>query len=173
MSWSAATAPRLCTFDPYGELVRAGAIAATMGSMSLLSTTLRIAWASPNTLIGLLAWPLVLFGGGTARVVDGVLELQGPWIRWILIHLPFVGPAGAAAMTLGHVVIGCSAGELNRTRAHERVHVRQYERWGPLFLPAYVAFSVAAQLRGEDPYMGNRFEREAYSTADVVDTSTD
>ena len=65
-------------------------------------------------------------------------------------------------MTLGHVVLGRSLGALDDTRAHERVHVRQCERWGPLFLPAYGLASLAAALRGRNAYLDNRFEREAY-----------
>lgn len=127
---------------------------------------LRRLWAGPNTLVGLLFVPLAVIGSGTVRGVDGVLELEGPGIRWILARLPFVGPGGAAAMTLGHVVIGQSRAELDRTRRHERVHVRQYERWGPLFLPAYGVSSGLARLAGKDPYRGNRFEREAYAVDD-------
>ncbi len=54
---------------------------------------------------------------------------------------------------------------LDRTRAHERVHVRQYERWGPLFLPAYLAASLCAVARGRHAYFGNCFEREAIRRA--------
>ena len=64
-------------------------------------------------------------------------------------------------MTLGHVVLGCDAVGLESTRVHERVHVEQYERWGLLLLPAYMAASVAAYIRGGDYYFDNRFEREA------------
>ena len=45
-------------------------------------------------------------------------------------------------MTLGHVVLGRSAAALAETRAHERVHVTQCERWGPFFVPAYAASSL-------------------------------
>jgi hypothetical protein len=51
------------------------------------------------------------------------------------------------------------------SRAHERVHVRQYERWGPLFLPSYLFLSLYMYLRGCDPYRDNPFEREAFDTA--------
>jgi drug/metabolite transporter (DMT)-like permease len=68
-------------------------------------------------------------------------------------------------MTLGHVVLGRDENCLEDCGDHERVHVRQYESWGPLFLPAYFGSSIAALLRGDDPYLGNRFEREAYEQA--------
>ena len=47
------------------------------------------------------------------------------------------------------------------TRAHERVHVRQYEWWGPLFVPAYLLAGLWALIHGGHPYFDNRFEREA------------
>jgi hypothetical protein len=65
-------------------------------------------------------------------------------------------------MTLGHVVWGVDPAALDRTRAHERIHVAQYERWGPLFLPAYALSSLMAWSRGQDPYRDNRFERQAF-----------
>jgi hypothetical protein len=43
------------------------------------------------------------------------------------------------AITLGHVVLATTESALKKTRSHERVHVRQYERWGPFFIPAYLA----------------------------------
>ena len=94
-------------------------------------------------------------------MVDGVLELHGRGIAWVLRHLvPIRG--GAAAMTFAHVVIGRDAECLESTREHERVHVRQYERWGILFYPAYLLASLWLLLRGRDAYLENPFEREAY-----------
>jgi hypothetical protein len=66
-----------------------------------------------------------------------------------------------AAMTLGHVILAVDQPTLDRWRAHERVHVRQAERWGPLFPLAYAAASAAAWGRGKDPYLENFFELEA------------
>ena len=40
--------------------------------------------------------------------------------------------------------------------------MRQYERWGPFFIPAYLLSSLVQLLRRRDPYLDNRFEREAY-----------
>ena len=68
-------------------------------------------------------------------------------------------------MTLGHVVLGRDLHCLESTRAHERIHVRQVERWGPLFLPAYALASLMAFSRGGHPYHDNVFEREAYESA--------
>ena len=68
-------------------------------------------------------------------------------------------------MTLGHVVLGQSAESLDFSREHELVHVRQYERWGPVFLPAYFLSSLIAWAQGKNPYYDNAFEREAYGQA--------
>jgi hypothetical protein len=68
-------------------------------------------------------------------------------------------------MTLGHVVLGQTAEFLESTREHERVQVEQYERWAPLFLPAYGLASIYLWLKGRDPYRENPFEKEAYGRA--------
>ncbi|MGL5096793.1 MAG: hypothetical protein ACRDD1_14455, partial [Planctomycetia bacterium] len=68
----------------------------------------------------------------------------------------------AAALTLGHVVLGRDRARLDATRAHEAVHVRQYETWGPFFIPLYLGLSAVLYLRGRDAYRENPFEREAY-----------
>jgi hypothetical protein len=41
--------------------------------------------------------------------------------------------------------------------------VRQYEIWGPAFLPAYLASSLWQWVKGAHPYWDNRFEREAFA----------
>lgn len=74
-------------------------------------------------------------------------------------------PAGAAALTLGYVVFALDQITLDRSRIHERVHVRQYERWRSLFILAYFFSSLTARLGGRHPYYGNRFEREAYAVS--------
>ncbi len=58
------------------------------------------------------------------------MEIDGRRIAAMLNRL--VIPA--MAITLGHCVLGQSQGALDVTRFHERVHVRQYEWWGPLFI---------------------------------------
>ena len=122
---------------------------------------LRYVWASPATLLGLALAALALWRG-RVRIADGILEAHGPWLRWLLATcVPL--PGGAEAMTLGHVVIGRDQWALEASRAHERVHVRQYERWGPLFLPAYLIASLWAALSGGHYYADNLFERDASS----------
>lgn len=112
-------------------------------------------WALPNTLLG-----LVFALGGNCRVVDGVVEIHNRFAAWFLGHFPLC--KGAAAMTLGHVVIGQDANCLRTSRRHERIHVRQYETFGPFFIPLYFACTFHAWRVGDDPYLGNYFEVEAY-----------
>lgn len=96
------------------------------------------------------------------RIVQGALEIHGGLAGFFLrCCVPLRG--GASAMTLGHVVLGRDRRLLNLTRSHERVHVRQYERWGPLFIPAYGIASFILLLRGRRPYEENPFEREAFN----------
>lgn len=121
------------------------------------------AWVLPTTAVGLLATALTLVTRGRARWVDGVLEVHGGFSDWALRKLVPL-PGGATAMTLGHVVIARDELSHDLTRSHERVHVRQCERWGPLFIPMYFLFSGVAKLRGKDAYMDNPFEREAYDS---------
>jgi hypothetical protein len=59
------------------------------------------------------------------------------------------------------VVVGVSLDALTATRAHERAHVRQFERWGVLLLVLYPLAGVLAWARGGHPYRDNVFEREA------------
>jgi hypothetical protein len=147
--------------------------------MSGLLRVIRYAWASPNTLLGLVFVPIALLPAFRAsrprwrrlgapprvRLVEGVLEVHGPWIGILLQRVvPIEG--GALAMTFGHVVIARDGRSLEVSRPHERVHVRQCERWGPLFIPAYLLASVWAWLRGRGAYEGNVFEVEAYRCAE-------
>lgn len=122
----------------------------------------RYLWAGPSSVLGL-AVLLLASRRAQVAVVDGVIEAHGPAINWGLTHLTVLA-GGASALTLGHVVIACDAAALRLTRAHERVHVRQYERWGPLFLPAYFAASLWAAASGKHCYLDNWFEREAWTT---------
>lgn len=127
--------------------------------MTLVIRPIRYLWATPATVIGLLLACFALWRGRVC-VVDGAIEAHGPLLRWGLRHLvPMAG--GAAAITFGHVVLAATAEALEWTRAHERVHVRQYERWGMLLLPAYGIASACAWVRGGHAYRDNRFEIEA------------
>lgn len=116
-------------------------------------------WASPYTLSGI---TIGLLLGGRFRRVDGVIEIHGPLVSRVLSRLL----VPALAMTWGHVVFGQNEFALNVTRRHERVHVRQYERWGPTFVPVYLLCSAWLFLRRQDGYRGNPFEVEAYAVDD-------
>lgn len=70
------------------------------------------------------------------------------------------------AMTLGHIILGQTEAALDVSRDHEHVHVRQYERWGPFFLPAYLGCSFVLWMQGRDAYRDNPFEVAAYAVAD-------
>lgn len=124
-------------------------------------------WPLPVTALGMLAVLLARSSGGSVQRVAGVLEAAGGWPGRCLRHgFPFSG--SVAAMTLGHVVIGVSHEALVATRAHERAHVRQFERWGVLLLVLYPLAGLAAWLRGGNPYYDNAFEREARAAADAA-----
>jgi hypothetical protein len=130
-----------------------------------LHRTLVYLWAAPATLLGLVPIPIALWQGGSCRVVAGVVEAHGGIITRLLRRgLPWVG--SGAAVTLGHVIWGCDQTCLDECRKHERIHVAQYERWGPLFIPLYLVASLMAHLRGLDPYRDNPFEREAFERAE-------
>ncbi len=122
-------------------------------------------WALPNTLIGLVFCAIARLSGGEVAVVDGVVEAHGGWTRRALRPNPFMRH-GIAAITFGHVVVGADAFQLQRTRVHERVHVRQYATFGPFFLPLYFLSSAWCVCRRVDPYRENVFEREAYRIED-------
>jgi hypothetical protein len=130
-------------------------------NLNRLISILAILWASPGTLLGIGLGVIGLATGGRVQRVGRVLEFHGGWLAWFLAKAPVIG--GASAMTLGHTVLACTAGDLVRTRSHELVHVAQYERWGPLFIPAYLGCSAWLWLRGRHPYWDNPFEREAYA----------
>ena len=116
------------------------------------------AWASPLSLVALVAGLLALPFGAKPRVSDAALVFERfPW-----------GPGGALA--LGNVVLhtGPSLDTTVRTYAavatgqagprvrlgdHERAHVYQAMVLGPLFLPVYLACGGISHR--------NRFEQAA------------
>jgi hypothetical protein len=109
---------------------------------------------------------LTLATGGQAKVVDGVLEICGGASDFYLRRVVgLVMSGGASAMTLGHVVLGRDLDLLDATRSHERIHVRQCEKWGPLFIPLYLGASLVAWMKGLRAYEDNPFEREAYENS--------
>lgn len=115
-------------------------------------------WTLPNTVLGACFVPLALLSGGGVRFERGAMEVHGGFARWFLRRVA----RGASAMTLGHVILGQDRWCLDWTRNHEHVHVRQYMRWGPFFLPAYALSSFVCWCRGQNPYFDNWFEKPAF-----------
>jgi hypothetical protein len=113
-------------------------------------------WASPNTLVGLLAALTVRARPAGWR---GVLLLEGArgGVAWVL------GKRKFAAITLGHVII-TNKPVSDHLLVHELAHVGQHERWGLGFYPAYLLTS----LRG---YKRNPFELAAKRLANAVKTA--
>lgn len=99
--------------------------------MRTLGRLARYAWAGPNTCLGVLAGLLSLM---RPRARDGVLVFEGRprGFLWALTRMK------RRAITLGHAVVTADPFE-GRLRRHELVHVRQYERLGPAYIPAYLA----------------------------------
>ena len=126
---------------------------------------LRYLWAAPYTLLGLLLGTVALLFGAGWQPNRGVIEFAGGGIGRAIAKLP---PAlGFSAMTLGHVILAVDRSALAQLRMHEHVHVAQYERWGPLFVPAYLLSSLLQLLRGRHPYRENHFERQAHAVVDA------
>jgi hypothetical protein len=135
--------------------------------MHSMLSPLRYVWALPATIVGLLLSLIALGSGATLQLVDGVIEVAGGSVGRFVSMLPRSLRFGA--ITFGHVIIGIDHVTLQRVRVHERVHVRQYERWGALFFPLYVASSFLQLLKRRDPYFDNCFEREACARLPVQD----
>ncbi|QJW84121.1 signal peptide prediction [Ramlibacter terrae] len=131
--------------------------------MPLLLRALKYARAGPYSAVGVLLGVLILLSGGTWRSWRGTLEFGGGGFGRLVSRMP--QPLRFSAMTLGHVILGVDTAALADLRPHEHVHVRQYERWGPLFLPAYLLSSLVQLLRGRNPYRENHFERQAFALA--------
>ena len=109
----------------------------------------RRAWASPASLLG-----LALAGSFDKRsVTRGILLAEGA--RW-----PRRFGWRYRAVTLGHVVLAVDELE-PAVIEHELVHVKQFERWGPLMFLLYPLASLGALLSGGHHYRDNMFERQA------------
>lgn len=121
-------------------------------------------WAAPCTAVGVVLGTLLLCAGASARWHAGVVEIalnsRGRSVAGLVDRMPF------AAITFGHVVFAATHKEHARLRGHERVHVRQYEIWGPLFFLLYPASSLFQVLRGRHAYYDNFFEIQAYAVED-------
>ena len=116
-------------------------------------------WASPYTALGVAVGAIAVMLGARAQFGRNALEF---------LDNPFIAFVGKAAITLGNT-IHYAPGRAPEDRVrrydragivtlgeHERAHTLQYERWGPLFLPVYVACWLPWI-----PPAGNRFEHAA------------
>lgn len=131
-----------------------------------MDTALRLAkycWAAPYSLLGLLFGLVAVLLGASPRRAAGAVEFGGGLLGRMLRRLP--PRISFSAITFGHVILGVDHRTLAEMREHEQVHVRQYERWGPLYIPAYLISSLLELLRGRNPYLDNYFERQAYAQA--------
>lgn len=98
---------------------------------------LAAAWAGPLTVIG---FALALVAGRVPRwspehgcfVAEGIRGPSAVALRWV----------GASANTVGQVVLSTADHPSPALLAHEAVHVRQSERFGPLLLPLYLWLSA-------------------------------
>lgn len=106
-------------------------------------------WAGPASVVGLVLSPFF----ARRFLVGPLLVCEGA--SW---------PARLGwrykAITFGHVVLGVERLD-QATLEHERVHVSQYEIWGPLLVPAYLLASLLVVLRGRHFYRDNPFETAA------------
>ncbi|MBN2313833.1 MAG: hypothetical protein JXM79_07875 [Sedimentisphaerales bacterium] len=127
--------------------------------MTILSL-IKYIWAFPATILGLILILFALMQEGSASIVDGVIEAHGGIITKILKNgFPMLGKA--ATFTLGHIILGCDFQCLSKSRKHKRIHVKQYELWGPFFIPSYLVASFFIFIKGGNPYGDNPFEKKA------------
>lgn len=96
-------------------------------------------WTAPNTLLGLL---LGLLTFQVPRLAHGLVLFdrhpRGLTRLLSLLH--------RSTMTVGFVVVSAVSVE-GRLLAHEAHHVRQYQAWGPLFIPVYLLLGLVFGYR--------------------------
>lgn len=131
--------------------------------MKRLLFLLSILWASPYSCFGLAVGLIGCLTGGGVQRRGCALEFYGGATNKFLYYC--CGP-WVSAITFGHTILGQNPELLAECREHEWVHVRQYQRWGVLFGPAYLLSSLVAWLQGKNAYRDNHFEREAYGDLD-------
>lgn len=116
-------------------------------------------WAAPCSAVGLAVAAIPLSLGGRARVSAGALEVtyreRPDDCGRLASRLRF------RAIVFGHVILAVTREELQHIGPHERVHVEQYEHWGPFFFVAYGLSSLWQLVRGRSPYWHNHFEIQA------------
>lgn len=82
---------------------------------------LRIFWASPNTVLGLLIGGLGMCFGGHARIRGRAIEFYDGGTKWLIQRLPH--GQFTLAITLGHTILGQTDASLDISRKHETVPV--------------------------------------------------
>jgi hypothetical protein len=126
----------------------------------------KLIWAAPCSAVGLLLAVVPLSLGGKAVCRHGALEVtyrqRQASCGKLALALPFRG------IVFGHVILAVTEEELCHMGPHERVHIEQYERWGPLFFLAYGMSSLWQLLRGRSPYWCNHFEIQARERSSEV-----
>ena len=140
----------------------------TVSKRPIFRTLLKViqyVWVFPVTFFGLVAAGLTALTGGSVKVVSGTIEAGGGFAERLIEVLL---RRKVSCMTVGHVILGLDPENLARARAHERIHVTQYEKWGAFFVPLYIASSLWAWSQGKHRYRDNVFEREAYAKAPVI-----
>jgi len=120
---------------------------------------LKFLWALPCSAVGLLLAVVPLTLGGHAKWSVGALEVTYRQRRTNCGK--FANTLRIRGIVFGHVILAITAEELQRIGPHERVHVEQYEHWGPLFFVAYGASSLLQLFKGRSPYWYNHFEIQA------------
>src|SRR2546423_1492085 len=108
--------------------VEAGEAAGWRGAGPARGWPLQVAGRRPGTLGGLVLTAVAWASGGSVRRLAGTCEVHGGALDAVF---GLLNRSGLQAVTLGHVIVGRDAASLDEFRAHERTHVRQWERWGP------------------------------------------
>ena len=141
----------------------------------------RTRWLIRAPLLLLAALFLALVGADeiartvTSTVIPAPVELPpGSEIResaTLVRLLGFGAPGGAAAVTVGRIILVSPEAARLRTRhtrawrrmiEHERAHVVQRLQHGRMYLPTYCAIYAGLWLRyGSTAYLHHPFEREA------------
>lgn len=127
--------------------------------MAVSRRVVRYAWALPNTLLGLV---LGLLSFRLPRVDEDIVVFVGRPLGFLWI----IARMRRQAVTFGHVVLSTAPldGPLRR---HELAHVGQYERYGPAYIPVYLALWLARGYR-RHPFelAASRAEREGVRPAE-------
>ncbi len=125
-----------------------------------------VLWALPVSMFAIFLLPLAIWRARWC-LSGGALEITSPALGWFLRSAwarALSGGIGFSAATIGSVIVSGDENALMSCRTHERVHVRQCERWGAFFPIAYVAAGLWAALIRRDLrsyYWDNPFELEA------------